>query len=318
MSTVFASRPVRATIALGLLAYLLWLSNPSEVGRALAGARLWPVALAVGLTLFDRALMAYRWLALLGPLPAGTRPPFRAVMRIFFVSTFVGTFLPASVGGDAVRAYALSGQRVPLSLSVASVIMDRALGTAAILLLGLGAMLVAPSLGIPGLVPVFVTGAAVSLALAALVFSTRAADLLTRAAGRLPFPRVTGTIGRLLGAVGEYRHHHQALATVLGASLGVQVLRVLQAYCLGIALGITAPLGSYFVAIPLVLLVMLLPVTINGIGTSQAAFLWCFGALGVGRAEAFALSVLFVALGVVGNLPGGLLYATGGLPRHAS
>ena len=29
-------------------------------------------------------------------------------MRIFFVSTFVGTFLPASVGGDAVRAYALA------------------------------------------------------------------------------------------------------------------------------------------------------------------------------------------------------------------
>ena len=30
-------------------------------------------------------------------------------------------------------------------------------------------------------------------------------------------------------------------------------------------------------------------------------------------AEAFALSVLFVALGVVGNLPGALLYLTGGL-----
>ena len=29
-------------------------------------------------------------------------------MRIFFVSTFVGTFLPASVGGDAVRAYSLA------------------------------------------------------------------------------------------------------------------------------------------------------------------------------------------------------------------
>ena len=29
-------------------------------------------------------------------------------MRIFFVSTFVGTFLPASIGGDAVRAYSLA------------------------------------------------------------------------------------------------------------------------------------------------------------------------------------------------------------------
>jgi amino acid transporter len=38
----------------------------------------------------------------------------------------------------------------------------------------------------------------------------------------------------------------------------------------------------------------------------------------VDRADAFALSILFVALGIVGNLPGGLLYASRGLPRAAS
>ncbi|HMF98330.1 MAG TPA: hypothetical protein VKE96_28715, partial [Vicinamibacterales bacterium] len=55
----------------------------------------------------------------------------------------------------------------------------------------------------------------------------------------------------------------------------------------------------------------LLPVTFNGIGTSQAAFVWFFGRAGVAAPAAFALSILFVALGVVGNLPGGLLYALG-------
>jgi len=54
--------------------------------------------------------------------------------------------------------------------------------------------------------------------------------------------------------------------------------------------------------------VMLLPVTFNGIGTSQAAFVWFFGQAGVQAAPAFALSVLFVALGIVGNLPGAVLY----------
>ena len=318
MSTVLSSRPFRATIALGLLAYLLWLSNPSDVGRALAGARPWPIALAVALTLFDRALMAYRWVALLGPLPPGARPSLWAVMRIFFVSTFVGTFLPASVGGDAVRAYALAGNRVPLSLSVASVMLDRALGTAAILLVGLTAILMAPALAIPGLTAVFTVGSLACAALALVVFSQRAADASSGIMRLFPSARVRRVLEALLAAVRGYRHEHAALGVVLAASVGVQVLRVLQAYFLGTALGIPAPLSSYFVAIPLVLLVMLLPITINGVGTSQAAFLWCFGALGVGRADAFALSVLFVALGIVGNLPGGLLYATGGLPRHAS
>ena len=61
---------------------------------------------------------------------------------------------------------------------------------------------------------------------------------------------------------------------------------------------------------------MLLPVTVNGLGTSQAAFLWTFGAAGVSRPAAFALSILFVALGIVGNLPGGLLFAFGHSTSH--
>jgi hypothetical protein len=57
--------------------------------------------------------------------------------------------------------------------------------------------------------------------------------------------------------------------------------------------------------------VMLLPVSINGIGPSQIAFVWFFGRAGVDDAQSFALSILFVALGIIGNLPGGLLYAFG-------
>ena len=93
----------------------------------------------------------------------------------------------------------------------------------------------------------------------------------------------------------------------------MQILRVLQAWCLGLALGIDAPLPAYFAFIPIILLVMLLPVTVNGLGTSQAAFVLFFAAAGVSAAHAFALSVLFVALGIVGNLPGGVLWARGGL-----
>jgi hypothetical protein len=61
----------------------------------------------------------------------------------------------------------------------------------------------------------------------------------------------------------------------------------------------------------LILLVMLLPVTFNGIGTAQAAFVWFLAPFGVTPAAAFALSVLFLALGIVGNVPGAFLYAFG-------
>jgi uncharacterized membrane protein YbhN (UPF0104 family) len=94
-------------------------------------------------------------------------------------------------------------------------------------------------------------------------------------------------------------------------SVGVQMVRVIQAWCLGRALGIETGLVMYFIFIPIVLLIMLLPITVSGLGTSQGAFGWLFGSIGVPAAAAVALSILFVALGVVGNLPGGILYVLG-------
>jgi glycosyltransferase 2 family protein len=116
---------------------------------------------------------------------------------------------------------------------------------------------------------------------------------------------------RVLEAIQRYAAHHAQLVKVLVCSLAVQVLRILQAYYLGRGLGIEAPLGTYFAFLPLILLVMLLPISLNGLGTGQAAFLWFFARAGVAPATAVALSILFIGLGIVGNLPGGILYAWG-------
>ncbi len=111
---------VRIVVAVALTALVLWRSHPVEVWRALTQTRPGPILMAVLLVLADRTLMAYRWLVLLRPFSGPGGPRVGAVMRIFFVSTFVGTFLPASVGGDAVRAYALAQEGVDAPASVAS------------------------------------------------------------------------------------------------------------------------------------------------------------------------------------------------------
>ena len=233
-------------------------------------------------------------------------------MRIFFTSTFAGTFLPASVGGDAVRAYALARLRVAPAVAVASVVMDRLLGVLSIVLVGIVGLLIAGSrdLWSTNVIGFSLLAAASACAAGAMVvFSASVSRLAQTLVERLPFARLRAIAGDLVAATRAYGSFRGELANVLAGSIAVQVLRVIQAYCLGRALGIDASAAVYFTFIPLILLVMLLPVTINGLGTSQVAFVWFFGRIGVPQAEAFALSVLFVALGIVGNLPGGFLYA---------
>jgi len=305
------SRPARLLVAAVLTAYILWKSNPRAVLDAVAGADWRLIAVAVLLVLFDRALMAYRWVVLLRTLDPAGRAPLGGVMRIFFVSTFVGTFLPASVGGDAVRAYSVTKLNVPASDAVASVFMDRMLGVASILVMALVGLMLARELASDWTI---LTGLAFAgapcVVTLLLVFSSGTGATASTVIAWLP-AIARQPARQVLDSIRRYAAYHRQLLRVLLCSVAVQVLRIVQAYYLGRGLGIAAPVSVYFALIPLVLLVMLLPVTFNGIGTSQVAFVWFFARAGVPTAAAFALSVLFVALGIVGNLPGGLLYAWG-------
>jgi glycosyltransferase 2 family protein len=342
------ARLVRILVAVGLTAVLLWQSDPRAVWQAARGADWRFILLACALVVIDRVLMAYRWWTLLAPLEVsgrpegrpyeqdgarrlegrpydnpghddnavpradlqvGSRPPAGTVMRIFFVSTFVGTFLPASVGGDAVRAYGLSQEGVRGVDAIASVLMDRLLGVVSILIVAIaGAMLARDLIDIRALFPALALLTVMCAGALAVVFSQRAAAGIARVLALLPRGRQTGE--RLVTAIQRYAAFHLPLANVLMCSIAVQVLRVLQTFCLGLALGLAVPLGVYFALVPIILLIVLMPITINGIGTTQAGFVWLFGRAGVASAPAFALSVLFLGIAVVGNLPGAFLYVS--------
>jgi uncharacterized membrane protein YbhN (UPF0104 family) len=241
-----------------------------------------------------------------------------ALVRIFFESTFNGN----TVGTDVTRVWSLSREGVSGSASLASVLMDRLLGVVSILIAAVAGFALAPELLEERAVEWSFAAIAAGCALAvAFVFSTRMDDAVRSVLGVLPDNVIRRTAVRVLDAIQAYRGHHGMLFVVLLASIGVQMLRILQAWLLGVSLHAASPLGDYVAFVPIILLVMLLPVTTYGLGTSQAAFAWCFARSRepMVHETAIALSLLFVALGLVGNLPGAVWYVVGrtGTLTHA-
>jgi glycosyltransferase 2 family protein len=95
---------------------------------------------------------------------------------------------------------------------------------------------------------------------------------------------------------------------VFAWSIGVQLLRIVQAYCLGLGIGIRVPFLYYLVFMPVGLLMLLLPISVSGFGVPQAMIVWLMQPLGVPAEQALALSTLIVLTGLAGNLPGLLLW----------
>lgn len=303
---------LRLVVAIGIATLVLYQSNPADAFTALRQVSAAWLAGAAALVIADRALMAYRWIALLG---SGDRPPFARMLRIFFESSFVGAFLP-SVGGDVARAWKLAHDGVSGSRSVASVLMDRLLGVISILMSGAVGIALAPAVFDRSVLIVSVGLLSLACVGALLLVFSRTVDRLAKASlVWVPSAWVARSLHRLLDALQGYRHQSRALVMVLGASIVVQVLRVAQAWMLGRGLAMTVPFEVYLAYIPIILLVMMLPITVSGIGTGNLAFVFLFTQAGVPASSAFALSVLFLLLGVAGMLPGGVLYA---LPRRVT
>jgi uncharacterized protein (TIRG00374 family) len=302
-------RILRILVAVVLTAVVFYTAHPSDVIRATAGADLRWLFAAVALVLVDRSLMALRWIDLLVALTPGSRPPFARVLRIFLVSSFVSNFVP-SVAADLYRAYALARHDVHLAESTASVLMDRVLGVLSMVIVGACALPFAENLGIArGLMLSLAIALAACAVAGTIVFSERAALALVRLIDVIPLGTLHRITAALTEAVRRYSRHHRELARVLMMSIAVQAIRVVQAWCLGEALGLGLPLLTYFAVVPVILLIMQVPITINGLGTTQVAFVSLLGAAGADAAPTTALSILFLALGVIGSLPGGVIYA---------
>lgn len=314
-------RALRFALKLLIAAGLVWLATRgvawADVQDAIRRAA-WPwFALCLGLVVIDRTLMAWRWIALLRAVEPPPRQPLWPLIRIFFVSTFVSAFLPGtgSLGGDAVRALSLSHRGIAAPQAVGSVAVDRLLGIVSVLLMAVIGLVLAGRLidsrWLLWALLAAIVGVSGSML---LLFDSRALAAIVRWAGAVHFPTIERLSQKFLMAIGQYGAHRGVLAAVLAASVGVQLLRSAQAWCLGLAIGLTIGGVWYFALIPFAVIAFLLPASVSGLGAGTASFVPLFALAGVPAADAVALSLLFWLLGILGNLPGGLLVAGGHRP----
>ncbi|HEY7816747.1 MAG TPA: lysylphosphatidylglycerol synthase transmembrane domain-containing protein, partial [Vicinamibacteria bacterium] len=131
---------LRIAVSVGLVVLMISRLDTSNMIRYLRRADLFLVSLTLLAVLADRLLMAFRWMKLVEAL--GVHAPRSKLFKIFFLSTFFGSFLPSGVGGEAVRAISFSRLTAKGIESVASVVLDRAIGLLSMLLTGLLSLVV--------------------------------------------------------------------------------------------------------------------------------------------------------------------------------
>lgn len=299
---------IRGALGVAVVALLLRHYDARPVFAALARERLAYFAATIVLYLFSQAVSAWRWqlLARLNAIPG----PYREYLAFYFVGVFTNLFVPGLVGGDAARALYLGRRHNRLAAAIASVIADRAVGLIAVFWLAAGSALMVHTMPLPPSV-LRVTIALGAAAFAGWLMTPLAAALVPRMSGRF------AGLGGFLQPIVPYLRHPAALIPALILSLVLQATLVVCQYLLARGLGLMIPLPTFMLCVPIANVFASLPITLNGLGVREAAYLVLFGYAGVARGDTIALGLLWFGATVLGGLTGIFAFITTRLPVSA-
>lgn len=253
-----------------------------------------------------QALCTRRWQILLQAM--ASRVAYLRLLGLYWVGMFFNLFFPSFIGGDVWRVVDLHRQTRRGHEAAISVLADRYSGLVAMGILALVASF--------GLIPLWHQLPMKSLLFAMIVLFlagicllyARVRQLVATALRVVPSQRLHDLWDRFSEALANLQRTPNALRDVLILSLVVQWVNILVYQWLAYALGARLPFYYFYILVPVITILSMLPVTIGGAGVREALCLILLVPLGMTRVQAVGLGLLWFSVHCTLGLVGGLVF----------
>ncbi len=324
---------LKFAIGIALILFLISrLEDPAALWHQIAGANKWLLALGGVVYSAAVALSGIKWGILLRGV--GIVVPTPRLLSWQWQAEFFNNFLPAQVGGDVARGYALAADTHRTADAAASVLIDRFLGLLVFMLFAATATAAMIWFGRPdgsaftpeqmGSLRFIALGSASAsaalLATMAIMLSRRLKVAFEKLLTRLPFAARSVPIWQKAArAFDAYRNH---LGTLLIVALCSAVIVLLTSINIWLIARSIQPGGisllEVLVVNPIIVFVALaLPLSPGGLGVRQSAFVLTFLLVGASGELGLIVGLLQQGLGYLVSIPGGILWVLSGRKQRA-
>jgi glycosyltransferase 2 family protein len=303
---------VRLFLSFALLAVLAYSVELDNLFSLLMGVRPEILVVILFIQIAERLLNVWRWQLLL--FAQGVHLRWWPLFRIQMTSGCLGTLLPTSVGVDVLRMIAVSKCTERSVQAVAASALDRGLHVGITMIVAAVAGIFAGGGYLPWPVALLMIGLCLAFFSCGVIFTRPTL-------GRLLSPWLRKILGSSLAdklrvfyqSFLEYRRHPIMLAWASLLTLVILLVRVIIVYMEAMALNIQMEFLALILVLPLVWIIMMLPISVGGIGLQEGAFYAALRGLGVPGAGAVSISILEHILSRIVVLPGFFFYIRGGL-----
>lgn len=270
---------------------------------------------SLDLTFFLLGLIAYfgavvlwasRWYLLVRA--TGEIVSFWRIFSTTLIGIFFSLFLPTMVGTDLGRMYELSRGQENKTGVVSTVLLDRLVGLATLILMAMTAILFGLQFTGNAEISQFVLLMAVLMVIGWFVFFNRRVMHHFNWVFRLPLAnRIEPTIREIYDTLYFLQSKPRLMLVAAALSLLNQIMEVISVILIARALVVYTDTAYFFVFMPLIWLVTMVPIAISGLGLREGAFAFFFTQVGVTSEEGVAISLLFYSFNVIVGLSGGLI-----------
>lgn len=304
-----ASVLIRVGISVILLVVLLKFNkiDVQEVSAAIRGANRLALALSFLIMFACYVLCLFRWEMLLKALKI--QLPLSRVITSFSGGVFFNLFLPSTIGGDLMRSIDLATHTKRPKEVIATVFLDRLSGYIGLVILALAALILGWGLiQDKGVLWVLFF---ISALLALILFVLFNNFLFSKISGLLDRFH-SGKTGELLKdlhrEIHYFRGHKRTILINVMLSILIQAHAPLTLFVIAKALGLEINIIYFFIFLPIVGAISLLPISIGGLGLREATTTLFFAKVGVDTHLALTMSLInSLFIFACGSL-GGLIY----------
>src|SRR5574337_145507 len=240
---------LKLTVSVALLALLLSRTDLQAIGTLFRSLHIPIFFGSIFLYLIAQLLSTIRWNCLLQAEKIYL--PFWRLILLYYEGMFFNLMLPTAIGGDLVRGYQVSRLTERREASLASILVERLSGFAALAIIACIAIIPAYAhVNDPLIVWLMAGSAAGMVALIASLLSDRLQALFFRLLHGVGLGRFHDTAHRLYEAVQQYWTHRRALLVALGLSLILQSMVITIFFLISQALNLSVPLRYFFLFVP--------------------------------------------------------------------
>jgi uncharacterized protein (TIRG00374 family) len=296
---------LRILICIGILWFVFSRVDLSEVYQLFKGVSFWVFLLTLSLFFIATLLFTIRWGIILRNLQININ--LKTLISLQFIGMFFNLFLPTSAGGDVIKAYYLSNISQKRGMSYLSAFLDRYIGLiSAIILAAIASLSV--RLEVDGFAIYFwILLVFIAAILLSVLLATDFAKRLNKLLGtRLKF--VQGIISMINESSKTIFKNPRVVIWTFLLSTGYLLLMIAINYIFIVSIGKSIELKDLFVFLPVIALLTSIPISINGLGLREGAYIYLFATIGFTNSESLSISLLNFVLMLLSGLPGALFY----------